>query len=90
MLFSECGRCPEGEHIRQGFAENLGEISSLWIFLMAAMTFVAYLNKKGVVESLVYLILPKSISERSLLFLVERFASSFPPWQTTSRQPWYP
>lgn len=77
MLFLNAAGSPEGEHIRQGFAENLGEISSLWIFLMAAMTFVAYLNKKGVVESLVYLILPKSISERSLLFLVGTFCFLF-------------
>lgn len=77
LLFLNAAGSPEGEHTREGFAENLGEISSLWIFLMAAMTFVAYLNKKGVVESLVYLILPKSISERSLLFLVGTFCFFF-------------
>lgn len=77
ILFLHSAGQPDAEHIQEGFAENLGEISGLWIFLMAAMTFVAYLNKKGVVESLVYLILPKSIGERSLLFLVGTFCFLF-------------
>ena len=46
-----------------GFNENVSEIATLWLFLMSAMTFVAYLNSKGMIENLIYLILPKKISE---------------------------
>ena len=47
--------------------ENLLEIATLWLFLMSAMTFVAYLNSKGFISALVQRILPKSISERGLM-----------------------
>ena len=59
------------------FSENINEIANLWLFLMAAMTFVAYLNKKGLIEALIYLILPKHISEKTLLFLVGGFGFAF-------------
>ena len=49
----------------------------MWIFLVAAMTFVAYLNKKGMIENLIYLVLPKRISERALLFLTATFCFVF-------------
>ena len=57
--------------------ENIAEIASLWIFLMSAMTFVAYLNKKGLIENLIYRILPNRVSERSLLFLTAIFCFLF-------------
>ncbi len=58
------------EHINESFNENILEISTLWLFLMAAMTFVAYLNKKGFIQTLTYRFLPKKISESQLLYLV--------------------
>ncbi|MGD8415942.1 MAG: sodium:proton antiporter NhaD [Pseudomonadales bacterium] len=48
-------------------AENIGEIASLWLYLLATMTFVAYLNHKGMIEKLLYLLLPERIGERALL-----------------------
>jgi Na+/H+ antiporter NhaD/arsenite permease-like protein len=57
--------------------ENLLEIATLWLFLMSAMTFVAYLNSKGFISALVQRILPKSISERGLMFVIAIFAFVF-------------
>jgi Na+/H+ antiporter NhaD/arsenite permease-like protein len=41
------------------------------------MTFVAYLNSKGFISALVQRILPKSISERGLMFVIAIFAFVF-------------
>lgn len=57
--------------------ENLLEIATLWLFLMSAMTFVAYLNSKGFISALVQRILPESISERGLMFVIAIFAFVF-------------
>ena len=63
--------------IQLAFNENLLEIATLWLFLMAAMTFVAYLNHQGLIESMIYKLLPARISEKSLLFLVAIFSFVF-------------
>ena len=57
--------------------ENLLEIATLWLFLMSAMTFVAYLNSKGFISAIVQRILPNSISERGLMFVIAIFAFVF-------------
>jgi Na+/H+ antiporter NhaD/arsenite permease-like protein len=57
--------------------ENILEIASLWLFLMAAMTFVAFLNHQGLIETLIYKVLPRRLSERKLMFLVAGFAFFF-------------
>jgi Na+/H+ antiporter NhaD/arsenite permease-like protein len=57
--------------------ENLLEIATLWLFLMSAMTFVAYLNSKGFISALVQRILPESVSERGLMFIIAIFAFVF-------------
>lgn len=57
--------------------ENLLEIATLWLFLMSAMTFIAYLNSKGFISALVQRVLPKSISERGLMFVIAIFAFVF-------------
>ncbi|WP_198559801.1 sodium:proton antiporter NhaD [Colwellia sp. 12G3] len=57
--------------------ENLLEIATLWLFLMSAMTFVAYLNSKGFISALVQRILPNSVSERGLMFVIAIFAFVF-------------
>jgi len=61
----------------QQLNENLLEIATLWLFLMSAMTFVAYLNSKGFISALVQRILPQSISERGLMFIIAIFAFVF-------------
>ncbi|MZR63375.1 sodium:proton antiporter NhaD [Alcanivorax sp. DP30] len=57
--------------------ENLLDIATLWLFLMAAMTFVAYLSGKGIIDSLVNRLLPSQISERKLMLLTGLFAFLF-------------
>ncbi len=56
---------------------NILEIATLWLFLMAAMTFVAYLNSKGFIQTLVHRWMPKKISEKQLMFLVGMIAFAF-------------
>ncbi len=63
--------------IISGLNENIAEIAGLWLFLLAAMTFVVYLNKKGLIESLIYRFLPKQMKERTLLLLIALFAFLF-------------
>jgi Na+/H+ antiporter NhaD/arsenite permease-like protein len=60
-----------------GLYENIAEIAGLWLFLLAAMTFVVYLNKKGLIESLIYRCLPTQMKERSLLAFIALFAFAF-------------
>lgn len=58
------------EEIHESLDENLLEIASLWLFLMSAMTFVAYLNSRGFISSIVQSMLPAEISERKLLIFL--------------------
>ena len=63
--------------VNEQLNENLLEIATLWLFLMAAMTFVAYLNSKGFVTAIVQRLLPAALHERSLLLLLGIFAFLF-------------
>jgi Na+/H+ antiporter NhaD/arsenite permease-like protein len=63
--------------INRQLNENLLEIATLWLFLMAAMTFVAYLNSKGFISAVVQRVLPSKISERGLMFVIGIFAFIF-------------
>ncbi|MEJ2044496.1 MAG: sodium:proton antiporter NhaD [Reinekea sp.] len=65
------------DEVIAALGENIAEIATLWLFLLAAMTFVAYLNAKGMIENLIYIFLPKKISERALMFLVAVFCFTF-------------
>lgn len=75
FMFAPAGEVRET--VLESLNENIAEIAGLWIFLVAAMTFVAYLNKKGMIENLIFLVLPKRISERALLFLTATFCFVF-------------
>lgn len=77
ILFASAESGPHREDVQLAFNENLLEIAALWLFLMAAMTFVAYLNHKGLIESMIYKFLPSNISEKKLLFLVATFSFVF-------------
>ena len=57
--------------------ENLLDIATLWLFLMAAMTFVAYLSSKGLIDGLVNQLLPAKMSERLLMMITGLFAFVF-------------
>tara|TARA_R110000796_G_scaffold251431_3_gene382798 strand:- start:4748 stop:6004 length:1257 start_codon:yes stop_codon:yes gene_type:complete len=63
--------------VNEALTENITDIASLWLFLLATMTFVAYLNKKGLIENIIYSILPGQITERKLLFLTGVFCFVF-------------
>ncbi len=77
LLFMFTPDVAHHERVQAGLEENIAEIASLWLFLLAAMTFVAYLNKKGLIESVIYKLLPRQISERKLLLLAALFAFAF-------------
>lgn len=78
MLLFAFSRSPEQTTlVSTGLAESIAEIAGLWLFLVAAMTFVAYLNKKGLIESLIFLIMPRKVSERGLLLLTGLFCFVF-------------
>ena len=76
-LFAASAHTELHDDVMLGLQENIGEIASLWLFLTAAMTFVAYLNKKGLIETLIFRLLPHKISERKLLLLTGLFAFLF-------------
>ncbi|QYJ85343.1 sodium:proton antiporter NhaD [Shewanella mesophila] len=54
--------------------ENLLEIATLWLFLMSTMTFVAYLNAKGMIQILVQKLFPQKVSVRMLMIQVALFS----------------
>lgn len=64
----------EHQQIVSAFETEILDIASLWLFLIAAMTFVAYLNQHGLVDSLIYRVLPRRLSQRLLLPLIAVFA----------------
>ncbi len=63
--------------IARAFSDNVGEIANLWLFLIAAMTFVVYLNKKGLIDSAIRLLLPRRISLKGLMLLTAVFCFVF-------------
>ncbi|KTF18521.1 sodium:proton antiporter NhaD [Pseudoalteromonas sp. H105] len=65
------------ENIQHQLDHNILEIATLWLFLMAAMTFVAYLNSKGFIQNIVHRVMPSAISERRLMFLIGGFSFIF-------------
>jgi Na+/H+ antiporter NhaD/arsenite permease-like protein len=64
----------EQDLIMEQLNHNLLEIATLWLFLMATMTFVAYLNAKGIVQSVVQRLCPVQMKKRTLMLLVAFFA----------------
>ncbi len=77
LLFLASGSERETVATSTGLSESISEIAGLWLFLVSAMTFVAYLNKKGMIENLIYLIMPRRVGERKLLFLTGLFCFIF-------------
>ena len=74
LMFMFAGS-PEQQDVMLGKLDhNLLEIATLWLFLMATMTFVAYLNAKGLIQTLVQRVCPQQMSKRSLMVMVAIFA----------------
>lgn len=74
VMFMFAGGDQQQEVILGKLNHNLLEIATLWLFLMATMTFVAYLNAKGIVQSVVQRLCPAQMSTRNLMLLVALFA----------------
>ncbi|WP_133407728.1 sodium:proton antiporter NhaD [Parashewanella tropica] len=73
-LFVAAGSSSHQQIITKDLNENLLEIATLWLFLMSTMTFVAYLNAKGMIQLIVQKIFPSQISVRLLMIQVSLFA----------------
>ncbi len=73
-LFIHAGGKEAQAVVYEHLNENLLEIATLWLFLMSTMTFVAYLNSRGVIQNFVRSIFPRRLSVRSLLLRVALFA----------------
>lgn len=67
----------ESAELMEALNENLLDIATLWLFLMAAMTFVAYLSSKGLIDGIVNRMLPEKLSERTLMMITGLFAFTF-------------
>jgi Na+/H+ antiporter NhaD/arsenite permease-like protein len=74
VMFMFAGSEDLQEHILEKLDHNLLEIATLWLFLMATMTFVAYLNAKGIVQSVVQKLCPAQMTKRNLMLMVSLFA----------------
>ena len=75
FVFPEDG--VHAQEIQHRLNENLLEIATLWLFLMAAMTYVAYLNQKGLITQLVYRMLPEQLTQRQLMGMMALLALLF-------------
>lgn len=73
-LFIHAAQQGKSEHIQEVLNHNLLDIASLWLFLMSTMTFVAYLNARGMVSELVQRIMPGELTFRQLTILLGIFA----------------
>lgn len=73
-LFIDAGSREAEKLVEHRLDDNLLEIASLWLFLMSTMTFVAYLNAKGMVQTVVQRLFPAVVSVRMLMFQLALFA----------------
>lgn len=77
LLFIDANRGPHLAELNEHLIENISEISTLWLFLLAAMTFVAYLNRKGMIENMLNIIMPQKITLKKLIFFTAIFSFCF-------------
>ncbi|WP_317930025.1 sodium:proton antiporter NhaD [Halioxenophilus sp. WMMB6] len=74
ILFIAAPGAEQQQEVLHALNENLLEIASLWLFLMSTMTFVAYLNAKGMIQSVVQKIFPSELPVKALLLMVAIFS----------------
>ena len=74
VLFISAGDASHEKLVEAELNENLLEIATLWLFLMSTMTFVAYLNAKGMIQILVQKLFPQRVSVRLLMIQVAFFS----------------
>lgn len=63
--------------IEHAFNEYVLEISILWLFLICAMTFVAYLDKRGWIGDTIMKLLPAKLGEKKFLAIMGGFTFLF-------------
>ncbi|MBB1270884.1 sodium:proton antiporter NhaD [Shewanella sp. SR44-3] len=73
-LFIASGDPEQTKIVAEELNENLLEIATLWLFLMSTMTFVAYLNAKGMIQIMVQKLFPQRVSVRMLMIQVAMFS----------------
>ncbi|NLQ22048.1 sodium:proton antiporter [Shewanella sp. S-1] len=73
-LFMAAGDPSHEKIVAEQLNENLLEIATLWLFLMSTMTFVAYLNAKGMIQIMVQKLFPQQVSVRMLMVQVGLFS----------------
>ncbi|MCE9686528.1 sodium:proton antiporter NhaD [Shewanella sp. AS16] len=73
-LFMAAGDPGHEKIVEHRLDDNLLEIATLWLFLMSTMTFVAYLNAKGMIQILVQKLFPQRVSVRLLMIQVALFS----------------
>ncbi len=74
ILFIHASHEGDTSNIQLALNENLLDIATLWLFLMATMTFVAYLNARGLIGDLISRLVPDALSLRALTLLLALFA----------------
>ena len=77
LLFIDADHGPLLPGVELDLTHNITEISTLWLFLVAAMTFVAYLNRKGLIENMLNVVMPRQVSLKALLFITALFSFCF-------------
>jgi Na+/H+ antiporter NhaD/arsenite permease-like protein len=73
-LFIASNDAEQTKIVAEELNENLLEIATLWLFLMSTMTFVAYLNAKGMIQIMVQKLFPQRVSVRMLMIQVAMFS----------------
>ena len=74
LLYVKASATGNSADLQASFDHNLLEIASLWLFLMATMTFVAFLNARGLISGAVLKVMPGELSFNRLIILVAVFA----------------
>lgn len=77
ILFVDSSSTEQTLEITNKLLHNITEISVLWLFLVSAMTFVTYLNRKGMIERLLNTLMPEQISIKKLMVFTAIFAFVF-------------
>jgi Na+/H+ antiporter NhaD/arsenite permease-like protein len=63
--------------IGAAFHTNIMEIATLWLFLMSSMTFVAYINRRGLIDAFMRSVLPARMATKNLFYAIILFAFLF-------------
>jgi Na+/H+ antiporter NhaD/arsenite permease-like protein len=74
MYVAAGGAQPE---VDAAFRANILEIATLWLFLMSTMTFVAYINRRGLLDAMMRWLLPARISVKGLFYTITFLAYGF-------------